>query len=72
MTRAETEAAAIKARASEEVAAERARVADELKRQVADLSINVAERVVDPVWIPTSSVCSLIATSMNSVECNSR
>jgi F0F1-type ATP synthase membrane subunit b/b' len=26
--------------------AERARVADELRRQVADLSINVAERVV--------------------------
>jgi F-type H+-transporting ATPase subunit b len=46
ITRAEAEAETIKARANDEVVAERARVADELRRQVADLSINVAERVV--------------------------
>lgn len=46
VARAEAEAEAIKARANEEVAAERERVADDLRRQVADLSINVAEKVV--------------------------
>ncbi len=46
IARAEGEAEAIKERAHEEVASERARVADDLRRQVADLSINVAEKVV--------------------------
>ncbi|MEZ5175681.1 MAG: F0F1 ATP synthase subunit B [Acidimicrobiia bacterium] len=46
VARAEAEAQSIKARAADEVAADRARVAEELRRQVADLSINVAERVV--------------------------
>ncbi len=46
VTRAEAEAEAIKVCAADEVVADRARVAGELKRQVADLSIDVAERVV--------------------------
>ena len=46
VARAETEADAIKERGHEEVAAERDRVAADLRRQVADLSIDVAERVV--------------------------
>jgi F-type H+-transporting ATPase subunit b len=46
VARAETEAEAIKARGHEEVVAERDRVAADLRRQVADLSIDVAERVV--------------------------
>ncbi len=43
--RAETEAEQIKERAQDEIVAERERVAGELRRQVADLSIDVAERV---------------------------
>jgi F-type H+-transporting ATPase subunit b len=46
VSRAETEATQIKARANEEIAGERERVAGDLKRQVADLSMDVAERVV--------------------------
>jgi F-type H+-transporting ATPase subunit b len=46
ITRAEAEAEAIKVRGAEEVASDRARAAGELKRQVAELSIDVAERVV--------------------------
>ncbi len=44
--RAESEAEQIKGRAQDELEAERERVAGELRRQVADLSIDVAERVV--------------------------
>lgn len=46
VARAETEAEQIKARAEGEIAGERERVAGELRRQVADLSIDVAEKVV--------------------------
>ncbi|NHZ70484.1 MAG: F0F1 ATP synthase subunit B [Proteobacteria bacterium] len=46
VTRAETEAEQIKTRALEEIDSERDRVASDLRRQVADLSINVAEKVV--------------------------
>ena len=46
VARANVEAEAIKERSREEVAAERDRVAGELRRQVADLSIEVAEKVV--------------------------
>jgi F-type H+-transporting ATPase subunit b len=46
VARAETEAEAIKERGHEEVVAERDRVAVDLRRQVADLSLDVAERVV--------------------------
>ena len=46
VSRAESEAEQIKARAHDEVAAERERIAGDLRRQVADLSIDVAERVV--------------------------
>lgn len=44
--RAEAEADQIKERAQDELLAERERVAGELRRQVADLSLDVAERVV--------------------------
>lgn len=46
IARAEVEADQIKARAGEEIVSERERAASDLRRQVADLSINVAERVV--------------------------
>ena len=46
VARAETEADQIKDRAQGEIAGERERVAGELRRQVADLSIDVAEKVV--------------------------
>jgi len=46
VARAETEAEQIKSRADSEIAGERERVAGELRRQVADLSIDVAEKVV--------------------------
>ena len=46
VARAETEADQIKERAQGEIAGERERVAGELRRQVADLSIDVAEKVV--------------------------
>lgn len=46
VTRAEGEADQIKARAADEVEAERSRIAADLRRQVADLSLDVAERVV--------------------------
>lgn len=46
VARAETEANQIKARAHDEIATERERVSGDLRRQVADLSIEVAERVV--------------------------
>ena len=46
VARAEAEAEAIKARGHEEVVAERDRVAADLRRQVADLSLDVAQRVV--------------------------
>ena len=46
VTRAEAEAEAIKVRAADDVVCERERVTDDLRRQVADLSISVAERVV--------------------------
>jgi F-type H+-transporting ATPase subunit b len=44
--RAEAEADQIKERASEEIVSERERAASDLRRQVADLSIDVAEKVV--------------------------
>jgi F-type H+-transporting ATPase subunit b len=47
VARAEVEAAQIKTRADDEIAGERARVAGELRREVADLSIVVAEKVVE-------------------------
>ena len=46
IARAETEAEQIKARAGEEVDSDRERAAADLRRQVADLSIDVAEKVV--------------------------
>jgi F-type H+-transporting ATPase subunit b len=46
VARAQAEADQIKARAQDEINAERDRVAGDLRRQVADLSIDVAERVV--------------------------
>ena len=46
VARAETEAEQIKERAQGEIAGERERVSGELRRQVADLSIGVAEKVV--------------------------
>ena len=46
VTRAEVEAEDIKARGHDDVAAERERVASDLRRQVADLSLDVAEKVV--------------------------
>ena len=46
VSRAETEAEQIKNRAQDEVQAERSRIAGDLRRQVADLSLDVAERVV--------------------------
>ena len=46
VARAEIEAEAIKARGHEEVVAERDRVSADLRRQVADLSLDVAQRVV--------------------------
>jgi F-type H+-transporting ATPase subunit b len=46
VARAETEADQIKERADGEIAGERERVSRELRRQVADLSIVVAEKVV--------------------------
>ena len=46
VARAETEADQIKERAHGEIAGERERVSGELRRQVADLSIGVAEKVV--------------------------
>ena len=46
IARAETEAEQIKARANEEIAAERDRIEGEVRRQVADLSLDVAEKVV--------------------------
>ena len=46
IARADAEADQIKARAHEEVLAERERVAGDLRRQVAELSIDVAEKVV--------------------------
>jgi len=46
VARAETEAEQIKARAHDEIEGERERVAGELRREVADLSLTVAEKVV--------------------------
>jgi len=46
VARAEVEAGQIKERAQGEIAGEREQVAGELRRQVADLSIGVAEKVV--------------------------
>lgn len=46
VARAEAEADQIKARANDEIAAERERVSGDIRRQVADLSMDVAERVV--------------------------
>jgi F-type H+-transporting ATPase subunit b len=46
VSRAENEAEQVKARAQDEIATERDRVAGDLRRQVADLSMDVAERVV--------------------------
>ena len=46
VARAETEADQIKARAHDEIEGERERVAGELRREVADLSLTVAEKVV--------------------------
>jgi F-type H+-transporting ATPase subunit b len=46
VARAEVEAEQIKERAQGEIAGERERVSGELRRQVADLSIGVAEKVV--------------------------
>jgi F-type H+-transporting ATPase subunit b len=59
IARAEAEAEAIKARAHDEVASERERVADDLRRQVADLSLSVAEKVV-AVNIDASSQRELV------------
>lgn len=47
VARAEAEAEQIKSRASDEIEGERERVAGELRREVADLSITVAEKVVE-------------------------
>lgn len=46
VVRAEGEAEAIRQRAQEEIGAERDRLAGQLRREVADLSLNVAEKVV--------------------------
>ena len=46
LTRAETEAEKIKERAQGDIAGERERISGDLRRQVADLSIGVAEKVV--------------------------
>lgn len=46
IARAEAEAGQIKVRAGEEIESERERAAADLRRQVADLAIDVAERVV--------------------------
>jgi F-type H+-transporting ATPase subunit b len=46
ITRAEGEADQIKSRANDEIVAERERVAGDLRRQVADLSVDVAEKIV--------------------------
>jgi F-type H+-transporting ATPase subunit b len=46
VSRAEVEAETIKERGHEEVVAERDRVTSDLRRQVADLSLDVAEKVV--------------------------
>jgi F-type H+-transporting ATPase subunit b len=46
VSRAETEAEQIKSRAHDEIEGERERVAGELRREVADLSLTVAEKVV--------------------------
>jgi F-type H+-transporting ATPase subunit b len=46
VARAETDADQIKARAHDEIEGERERVAGELRREVADLSLTVAEKVV--------------------------
>ncbi len=46
IARAEGEAEQIKSRADDEIVAERDRVASDLRRQVADLSIDVAQKVV--------------------------
>lgn len=46
VARAEAEAEQIKARAHDEIGAERTRVTADLQRQVADLSLDVAEKVV--------------------------
>jgi F-type H+-transporting ATPase subunit b len=46
IARAETEAEQIKVRAGEEIVSERERAASDLRRQVAELSIDVAEKVV--------------------------
>ena len=46
VARAQAEADQIKARATDEITAERERVSGDIRRQVADLSIDVAERVV--------------------------
>ncbi len=47
VARAESEAEQIKSRAHDEILGERERVAGELRREVADLSITVAEKVVE-------------------------
>jgi F-type H+-transporting ATPase subunit b len=47
LARAETEAEKIKERAQGDIAGERERISGDLRRQVADLSIGVAEKVVD-------------------------
>lgn len=49
IARAEGEAEQIKSRADDEIVAERDRVASDLRRQVADLSIDVARKVVGSV-----------------------
>jgi F-type H+-transporting ATPase subunit b len=46
IARAETDAEGIKARAGEEIVSDRERAAADLRRQVAELSIDVAEKVV--------------------------
>jgi F-type H+-transporting ATPase subunit b len=46
ITRAEGEADQIKSRADDEIVAERERVSGDLRRQVADLSVDVAEKIV--------------------------
>ena len=46
ISRAEGEADQIKTRADDEIVAERERVASDLRRQVADLSVDVAEKIV--------------------------
>lgn len=46
IARAETEAEQMKARAGEEIVSDRERAATDLRRQVAELSIDVAEKVV--------------------------